>query len=433
MVGRLLAGAGLAAGLLVISSIGSAASLELLRPGGPIELGKPLFAELVYRGDPRESREGFHLEDWRSQVHVQPGDVSVAEGERRLPLRLYPRRSGEYSLPALAHGGAVLKPVALSVIEPSRDGLQGGIRLQQAPASVRVGELFLVSVEVDRLHESNRFVAIEREWDDFVVFPLPQRDTIRDGQSRRILSWAVTAIRKGRLHFELPAIERRGHGRFRFHLPLMPIRVRPLPGYLPPGTPVGELMLHSELIREHDGPHWLIRASAQADLPHGLPELEAGLAALAPHMAVSRSRLRRIEETTTSRSTVIEYRIPVPQGNLLTGPELQQGVYLPDEGRWLTVRHALVPASNPAPWQWWSLFSLLAVLALTTRAWLARAGQRLKSMTVLMLLGSAGIRRTERGWRLYRRYLADGAPTPDWLRNAGRQMEKQRFGKPRNG
>ena len=415
--------------------------LELKRT--TLEQGKPLFATLVYQGTEQAAQQAFVLDDWMPLSALVTGDVSGEEGERRLSLRLYPRRSGELILPALAHGGAILKPVALRVTEPRRKDLSGGIRLlesEQGEREVRVGQQFILRVEADRLHPSERFNTIDREWEGFRVTELPQQEVQRDDQSRQILSWSVVALQKGQQSFELPAIERRGRGRWRFYLPRIPLRVRPVPAYLPPGTPVGELALHSEITQQDGLPHWRIEAVTDAPLNprRGLIELQGQINQWAAQNDLSDQQVKpQMERSLTEAGiqTRITYNLPVPEGAVLATHEFTQSVYSPKAGTWQQIRHSLPRATHLSGLQQGLilLFSLilLGLIGYRRRVWMPRIRQfgRLLMLRSLMITNP----HSRHLWPLYKRVAADtkGPEKPAWLGPLGDRLKRAEFARNR--
>lgn len=435
---------------LLLACGAQAASLQLQwghgdAPSGTSpEYGKPLFARLIYQGSERAAKQAFDLEDWSQDVVIQREDVEVDAGRRELSMRIYARAAGSISLSAIAHGGALLRPVPLHFKRAERLGKLGGAQRLPPPQALKdgvyVGQAFVLRLAIDRLHPANEFRALEREWEGFEVRALPQQERVIDGRSQRLLAWSVVALRPGLQRFELPAVERRGHGRFRFYFPPVTLRVWPLPDYLPPATPVGTI--HSHSVRRND--EWHIELQSTAWLAHGLPALESALqgdldeasAALAGSgKAFKLARSIDAQPSADGLLWRLRYRLPIPPATSpfpqRLEPSAKLWIFDPQQGAARPIELRLPAVWQIQPWHWLALLGLIVVLialpgSRPMRRHFAKAvgGLIWWSGWLLCWLGAQLAPKSDRLWRLLQSLAKTQETSPKRVRALG-QTERQ--------
>ncbi len=367
--------AGLASLAIALGPAAPAASLRVVPEAATVEMGRHLDVAVTYRGAGDTGfvsygawREDFFTERLDRAVEETDEGVRVVEG-----LRVFPRHTGILKLHALRHGGALSRPVPVTVTPLVRDGIDATPRLRPPPAVAWVGEALEVAVAAARLHPTNRIVAPGFESTPaFTVLELPRRQETGPGGVVEVLRWRLIPRRHGVHTLEPPAIEQRGRGRWRFHLPLAEVEVRPLPSYLPAAVPVGAIDIASAVVEGPGGPAWRVVVTNPGPLPeevHGLRTALARIAGVAvegvavvttPGLAGPPQPARQV------------YTVPVPPWSLGLGrgPRLAVPYFDPAAGRVAERVHHLPPRWRAPP----SALYLLAALALAGLAGIAVAG-----------------------------------------------------------
>ena len=343
-----------------------------------VELGRPLAVTVTFQGphDP-----GFvDYQPWREDFFVEPRDRTVERGPEGVRItatvRVYPRRGGRLKLHALRHGGALSRPVAVTVTPPVHDGVDATPRLAPLPATAWAGEPVELAVTVALLHPRNQVTAGELELPGFTVHGLPPRKRQEDGHGEVVLRWRLFGNEAGLHTLELPAIVQRGKGRWRFHPPLTSLEVRPLPAYLPASVPVGALAVSSARVDTAAGPRWRVSVTGPGRLPAEVWGLRRRLADLGRTTVAAVSVAARSGADSMAPAVQV-YEVAVPRWSwgLGKGPRVTVPYFHPQRG-------ALVEATVrlPAVWRlpYWAGGLLLAavVLAVAGAAWRVRGRVR---------------------------------------------------------
>jgi hypothetical protein len=267
--------------LLVMTSVANAASLRIEGADTEVEMGKYLNLQIVYEG---ESAVGSaDLRQWADDFFIDVRDSTtenLLSGAIRTTqqLRLYPRAVGEAVLERIALGGAVAGPLRVTVVPTVRNGIDGTPRWIPLPENVWQGQTFEIGVDAALMHPSNHIAFEDVVLPGFDTKPLPRQTDSLDGIEVVRLRWRVTALQPGRHRLELPPIEQRGRGRWRFFLRAPEVRVVPLPSYLPPSVPVGKVTLESALLEDEGRRVWQVRVRNPGRLPDASYGLRAALA-----------------------------------------------------------------------------------------------------------------------------------------------------------
>ena len=296
------------------TSVADAASLRIEGADAEVEMGKYLHLQIVYEG---ESAVGSaDLQQWADDFHIDlrdSGTESLLSGAIRTTqqLRLYPRAPGEAVLERIALGGAVAGPLRVNVVPAVRNGINGTPRWLPLPDRVWQGQMFEIGIEVALMHRSNHIALDDAVLPGFDVQPLPRQTDSRNRVEVVRLPWRVTVLSPGSHRLELPAIEQRGRGRWRFYLRAPEVRVVPLPSYLPPSVPVGKVTLESALVGSNKRDYWqvLVRNRGRLpDAPYGLRVALAGAAGIDPDQV----EVSEVETDLAAGVSLQRYRATLP-------------------------------------------------------------------------------------------------------------------------
>lgn len=366
--------------MLAMTAVAGAASLRIEGADAEVEIGKYLSLQIVYEG---ESAVGSaDLQQWTDDFHIDvrgSGTENLLSGAIRTTqdLRLYPRVLGEAVLERIALGGAVAGPWRVNVVPAVRNGIDATPRWLPVPDRVWQGQTIEIGVEAALLHPSNQIALDDPVLPGFDSQPLPRQSELRDGVEVVGLRWRVTALQPGRHRLELPPIEQRGRGRWRFFLRAPEIRVLPLPSYLPPSVPVGKVTLESTLGRS-DGPrHWEVVVRNQGRLPDASYGLRAALASAAG-IDPERVEVADVEPDPATGGTLQRYRVPLPKWSLGwgEGPPVRLRYFDTDAGALTDVLTRLPPAWRLPAYAVLVLSAVGVLLLAAFAIWLVRATHR---------------------------------------------------------
>ena len=340
------------------------AEIELQLDSREIELGRVFLGQLHYRG--KSGDKPANLQPWENNFFIERSNFSVTRQKGLIvsseDIRLYPRRSGKVVINAIAHGGVIMEPIDVKVRPLRRDGIDGAPVLQPVVRTIQVGSPIDIIVEVPLLHPANKIVVAPWEMAGMKIMALPQQSIEHDGHKTIKLHWRLFAEKKGVYRIELPAIQQRGNGKWRFHLPLQEVEVFPLPSYLPPTLPVGQISMRSEIVRVNGIPHWRISVNGTgllSDEIHGLRAELSNMTGVAENRIVVIAAANR--QIALQQQT---WQLPVPQwsGGIGRGPRITQRYFDPQTGEVEVLVHDL-----PAVWRfpgWMRIPLLLAAVLL---------------------------------------------------------------------
>ncbi|HFD86997.1 MAG TPA: hypothetical protein ENJ35_04910 [Gammaproteobacteria bacterium] len=321
-------------------------SLKLEKTG--IEIGRVFLGVLDYNG--KSGSGPADLRPWEKNFLVERSNFSMERKSGRFhsteDIRLYPRRSGTLVINAIAHGGVIMEPLKVQVKPLTRNGINGDPIFKPLPRQVQIGSPLEVAVEVPLLHPSNSVITDPRKIAGARVISLPQETIERENHVSVVLHWKIFAQHKGEYQIELPAIYQRGNGKWRFHLPLQTVEFFPLPSYLPPTLPVGQLTLTSKLVAINSKRFWRIEIHNTGLLGDEIYGLRT---ALAKATGIAENEVEITPPTTTSSGGQVSiYQLPVPQWTLdfWHGPKITQQYFDPAKGDMEAIQLYL-----PATWR----------------------------------------------------------------------------------
>jgi hypothetical protein len=343
--------------LVASSAAAGAAELALALRSTTVEWGQPLRGHVTFTGDQDPGSidlavldEGFHVERGFAEV----SRTESGQTRRREAVSLYPRRLGEQSVRALAHGGARSLPVPIEVLPPQPEGAIVDVSVRVPDRRLKAGQQLVIRVDVATTDPRVRVETEPLRLPSAGTFLLPATETTDGPQIRRSLGWAVVLRSTGARSIDLPPLRYQLFGRDlrRFHFPSLRVEVEPIPAYVPITMPVGQVAVASTLAGERADRHWHLVVETDGQLPAGVPELQAELATLAGVDASRIAATQRTEARAEGVRTVVELRAPLPA--LLVGIGADLPVTLryfdPVAGRLQVHTHRLPREWRLPPW-----------------------------------------------------------------------------------
>lgn len=361
-----------------INSLAAELSFELDKT--KIELGKFFLLKLTYLGTSDPGSVDISM--WHDDFFVVQNDTDLSATKDGLiqtetVIRLYPRHTGLLTLDAIALGGGFTKPEAVLVLPSIRNGINGTPVLKQLEPQYWADQNINISVDV-RLHDSrNSIVVGDFELPGFSVISLPSERLSLDDIDTIRLRWSVFTPNPGIYEIDLPAIEQKGRGRFRFYLPKLKLKIRPLPAYLPPTVPVGNVKITSRLNEFEDGfKYWLINITNTGRLPRQIDEL------------VNYFQKNRLNYTVLESTEVVDsfnrivsnsFQVLVPEWAFGQTPSIRLAYFDTSTGQLEYINHKL-----PNVWQipqaaLWASFVMLLVFCWWLILWLIKLIKRFRN------------------------------------------------------
>ncbi len=234
--------------------------------------GRPLRLRLTAPGKPPGQRlANINLDAWRQDFALLRTQSSPdRDGHPQRLITLSARRSGTLTLPALHLGTWRSAPRSLSIARPMLGTHPLVLKIHLPQGVLWQGQQALITVQVDGPIRYARLDTPTPNTDRVRLLTLPATRRHRANGSRLTTGWVlfpenidsatwrnVGASGDTRATtVSLPPVRYLVDGvpRFTFYLPRVRLRVRPLPEYVPPGTPVGRLIIDTR-----SRPHGLVR------------------------------------------------------------------------------------------------------------------------------------------------------------------------------
>ncbi len=259
--------------LLLFSHTLNAASLELKLSRQHVEMGKSITATFTYQG--RTQPNPIDLSLWQNNFYIEQDDADTSNLDTQTIIsiskaRLYPRRTGQITLDAIAQGGSFVKPQTINVSASIRNNIDATPQIHPLKNTYWADQAIPIRIDVARHDPRNQIIAKEWLVEGFNITPLPSIKTA----TRVQLQWLIYTPAQGLYELELPAIIQRGRGRFRYHLPKLKLNIKPLPAYLPGSVATGKPHISSQVIQKNQNKILQLTLSKQGHLPQNIEGLQ---------------------------------------------------------------------------------------------------------------------------------------------------------------
>lgn len=316
--------------------------------------GQYLRVTLQYRGN--KKLENINLESWQDLAVIEFENEYNDEDDDGYPiqvlkLRLYSRKIGRYSLPSLNLGKVESLPVDINIIPA--EVKKASIKLDWKISSLSPWqrEAVVVRVQMQTSDYTARLKLDAPVDKNFISRTLNiKKNVLADGRYQFAAGWIFYPIETGAVELDLPAVRYQiaGSDRRRFYFPRQILRVKSLPSYLPPTLPIGKLTVSSYV---DEANQWRLKIKSDALMPHGLPELDAQLAAISRH-AVVIDYSQQLNVDDYADVSVYSTDLPewlLPLGNNLT---LKIPYFDSQTGRLNNLSHTLPRSLMMPDWFW---------------------------------------------------------------------------------
>ena len=195
-----------------------------------------------------------------------------------LKFKLYPRYTGKIIIPSLNTNDTKTKEREINV----NIGETGKINISSSTKVPYVRQQFILNISI-KSDDLSSHLSIREGYkiNGFESTPLPfRRIKEKDGTYINKIGWALIALKSGEQKLELPPIEYSVSGvlRKQFYLPHNIINIKPLPSYVPPTLPIGEISLQSQppyawLIQSDTLAYWKIKIKGKVNNAYRLPAI----------------------------------------------------------------------------------------------------------------------------------------------------------------
>ena len=270
----------------------ASSKLQLLLKDTEVELGQSIDAQLVSVGldaslsqidlSPLEKNFGVVVKESGSESI----DNTAATRRQFLVIQLFPRKVGTITIPPLLFNNETTATASVIAHDAKIRGQTVSLEWTVSETSVWERQQIIVKAE---LHTPEQFAVVDIGEKpvpgmEFMVLPVEKRriKTAASNETQFFITWLLypqqypqtSSVRK----IVLPVVNYRSQGLLKrqFYLPNIEISVKPLPIYIPPTIPVGEVTIRSELLSHAPltttGPsYWMITLQSHELLPHWLP------------------------------------------------------------------------------------------------------------------------------------------------------------------
>lgn len=213
-----------------------------------VELGKPVWVNITTNQQtPSLTSLDFSSLEKRFEVLKDNNEIHQTSKGQQWRIRLYPRRKGLLTLPALRFNQHTSQPISIQATSPvdGKTGQPFEVDYRVSNSNPWIKQQVLVSYTFS--HREPRLVLNPLTSPDaeMMVIPLAVTTQQQTGIFRHTSGWAIYARKPGKHSIKLPALHyiRDGVTTHRFYPARIDLDIKALPSYLPGNIPVGKLSL----------------------------------------------------------------------------------------------------------------------------------------------------------------------------------------------
>lgn len=349
--------------LLLSDYVAAQPQLKLILDSSEVQLGRSINAELYAIGS-RQKISTINLTPLQNDFAFSIEETAEAIDDPRWPkqavqmlqLKLYPRKTGNLSIPALSLDDLKNKPQTILVHKPIKKSRSGNSNIERTltVSSTQPWERQQTIIDVT-IPIADAFVSPQTEElkiPGFEVFKLPTKTDISNHAGKKYaalhLRWALFPLVAGQYRVDLPAIQLRKSGRIigTHYFPLQQLTVKALPPYIPPTLPVGKITIASALSSQsllfpNDLNFWDVTLQGYGVPPNWMPPVLRQIQAnsdidfLPSHAQQQRSSNNRGLQITTTHHIPFKAKA----NGRLGLPDLRVQYFDPASGKIVTLRH----------------------------------------------------------------------------------------------
>lgn len=231
-----------------VPSLGASPVFAISVEASRVEYGKALYVEL----GSRELQPVLHTLDLspleRDFIVDTPDSLATLHNnQQRWRIRLYPRRLGELWIPPLTFRDNTSEAIKLTVtpaIDPV-DKTPISVRFDVGATRVWLNQAVAVTLRLETTGEHVRLATEMTQQDSMEIMTHPTHtsahtEAVTTGYE---LGWTLYPRTSGKHSLQLPPVKYYRDGGFshRFYPPRIELEVQPLPAYIPPTLPIGQI------------------------------------------------------------------------------------------------------------------------------------------------------------------------------------------------
>ena len=415
--------------------------LETQVKNSTIELGRPLYIKIIAEELETDLStlplqalsKNFVLasKDLDTEILEQNNGQSkqsrkTASRRQTLSLKLFPRQSGKFLIPVFSVENISSDEQVIKVEDATTRGDEISFDWSLSSSSAWQREQIIILLTITTPEEYANVKLVKQAVDGIELTPLPvTREWIKEkqnGQSKITTGWSLLPLQGGNLNIDLPAVEYNLSGvkRRTFYLPEIKLEIQPLPTYLPPTIPVGEIQIETSvtpngMLKKDELAYWNLSIKSSSLTPYWLPPVLRQVKSDKHIQFYPANSKRSLHPDSTGTNGRVDHTVPFkPLRNGITClPDLKIQYFDTVIGKLETVRHKTdCSISSGTAVRILFILTLAGLLAfLSIRVFLywikqIRVGRKRQSVLALIRSAStetdllAGIRRLARveGW-----------------------------------
>ncbi len=345
------------------------------------QFGQYFRVTVNYTGN--QSLEHLSLDLWKQYFSIVYGDEYKDEDEygriiQTLKLRLYPRNQDVSQLPALTLEKAKSLSIPLKVTPTKIKNEPIELSWNVSNLSPWQREAVIIHVRIQSSDATAHVILDSPDNNESMLRTLKTKKHIaKNGIAIFDAGWIFYPLSDGKQSIDLPAIRYQlsGSDRRRFYLPIQNLQVNPLPSYLPPNLPVGELKLNT-YIESGEINEWKTIVHTPALIPFGVPGLDKQLSIInGQDISNIKMKYKKLSDYKNYGDLNI-IDTPLPKWLMPIGPDINVKLryFDPQSGTLKESLHNLPRHWTMPVWAWWITLIICGFLSLIVfkqiRPWL---------------------------------------------------------------